>query len=96
MSVQMSQIRMSQVEEEQKGHTQKKDPPLSNGGSVTNVSKQNGDRSRSRSEKRKGNKKGAEMEGESVGSLTCNICHGSFVMRMISLLNVADVNNGNV
>ena len=57
MSVQMSQIRMSQVDEEQKGH-QKKAPPLSNGGSVTSVSKQNGDRSRSRSEKRKGNKKG--------------------------------------
>ena len=78
MSVQMSQIRMSQVEEEQKGHNKKKAPPLSNGGSVTNVSKQNGDRSRSRSEKRKGNKKGAEMEDESVGSLTCKICQCVF------------------
>ena len=53
VSVQMSQIRMSQVDEEQKGHTKKKAPPLSNVGSVTNVSKQNGDRSRCRSEKRK-------------------------------------------
>ena len=78
MSVQMSQIRMSQVEEEQKGHKKKKAPPLSNGGSVSNVGKQNGDRSRSRSEKRKGNKKGTEMEDESVGSLTCKICQCVF------------------
>ena len=53
-------------------------PPLSNGGSVTNGSQQNGDRSRSRSEKRKGNKKGAEIEEESVGSLMCNICQCVF------------------
>ena len=78
MSVQMSQIRMSQVDEEQKGHTKKKAPPLSNGGSVTNVSKQYGDSSRSRSEKRKGNKKGAEMEEDYVGSLTCTICQYVF------------------
>ena len=52
--------------------TKKKAPPLSNEGIVpvvTNVSKHNEDRLRS--EKRKGNKKGAEMEEESVGSLKC-------------------------
>ena len=77
VSVQMSQIRMSQVDEEQKG-PKKKAPPLSNGGSVTNVRKQNGDRSRSRSENRKGNKKGAEMEDDYVGRLTCKICQCVF------------------
>ena len=63
-------------DEEQKGYKKKKSPPLSNG--VTNVNKQNEDRSRSRSEKRKGNKKGTEKGEESMGSLTCKICQCVF------------------
>ena len=42
------------------------------------IHKPNGDRSRSRSEKRIGNQKGAEMEEESMGSLTCKICQCVF------------------
>ena len=47
-------------------------------GHNASVSQQNGDRSRYRSEKRKGNKKGAEMEEEYVGRLTCKICECVF------------------
>ena len=77
MSVQMSQITMSQVEEEQKGH-KKESSAIVQWGQCNQC--KHGDRSRSRSEKRKVNKKGAEMEEEyvTVGSLTYKICQCVF------------------
>ena len=78
VSVQMSQIRMSQVEEEQKGH-KRKAPPLSNGGSVTNVS------NIIRTDPDLGVRKGTEIrrvlkrrKNLSVPSLMCKICQCVF------------------